>query len=608
MNARVVRNALARWFRTPAAVAAMAGILSLGLLFGATLTGGFWDPDERTDQIPVAVVNEDTPVAGATGPTTGQEIVDSVVQSPTLDWAQVPMAQAEAGLQSGRYYGILRLPPELSANIASLDSATPVPASVEFITSDATNYLAGEIAAQAIAEVDAAWNKDITLNFLNEVYDALPQSREQGALAVAGATQLSTEVTAATTAAGEIATATEQLVAAAGSLASAASQAATTSASVSTEASAASKSVQQAATSAASIATAITAVDTSLAKVQQDLTTKGETALAAQVSASRTALQTTVTQPMSTLVQTTNQANTQSAKTATDAASAATQTTATSTQAATVNTNLTAEVAKVTALRTTLQDQVTPASAELAADLAAAADKVPPVSDAQRQAFTEVLADPIRVERVSLNSVAHLGQGLAPYFLPVALFLGAMGIFLVMRPLPQRALQFGASGFAATLNAWLPALAWGAAQVIAVMLGMLVLRLNAQAWLPLLAMLLLSSACFLALIQVLKAAFGGVGSYIAVALLALQLVATGGVFPVEVSNALFRAIAPILPMTYSIDGIRRSIAGGPLSPYLWQDAGVLLGVTVVCLAITALVANRRRQVSMEQLQPQVVLQ
>lgn len=608
MNARVVRNTLVRWFRTPAAAAAMAGVISLALLFGATLVGGFWDPDERTDQIPVALVNEDAPADQADGQSTGEQIVQSVLASPTLDWVEVPMDQAEQGLQDGKYHGILRLPAQLSANIASLDSATPVPATVEFITSDATNYLAGTIAAQAIAEVDAAWNKDITLNFLNEVYDALPQSREQGALAVAGADLLASEVTAATTAAAEAAAGADQLVTATAALATAASQAAGTSSTVSTEATAASKSVQQAASGAASIATAITAVDTSLAKIQEDLTTKGETSLAAQVSASRTALQTTVAQPTATLVQTVNQANTQSAKTATDATAAATQTAATSTQAATVNTNVTTELNKVKALSTTLQDQVTPASTELAADLAAAADKVPPVSDAQRQAFTEVLADPIRVERVQLNPVAHLGQGLAPYFLPVSLFLGALGIFLVMRPLSQRSLQFGANGTQATLNSWLPALAWGAAQVIALLLGMLILRLNAQAWLPLIAMLLLSAACFLALIQLLKAAFGGVGNYIALVLLVLQLVATGGVFPIEVSNAVFRALAPILPMTYSIDGIRRSIAGGPLSPYLWQDAAVLVGVTVVALALTALLANRRRHVSAEQLQPQVVLQ
>lgn len=608
-NTSAVRNSLIRWFRSPVARGAMAATLSVALLLGGFLVWGFWDPTERTDRIPVALVNEDTP-ANSTSRTVdvGTQITDQVLASPTLDWVETNIAEAKAGLDSGAFYAILRLPPDLSANVATLDSANPRPAQVEFITTDSTNYLASEMAQDAFAEVDAALNKNITLNFLNEVYDALPQSREQGALAVAGAEQLGKEVAAATTVAGELAAGAAALSTSTAALAQGATEVANGTAAVTTETTASAKSAQQVAASAASISAAATAVDTSLAKVQQDLTAKGETALAAQVGASRTALATTVVQPLTGLVQTSNQLAAQTTKAATDAQSASTKAASVSSQASSLDAAVKAESDRANTLNTTLKDKATPASAELSADLAAAAAKVPPVSDAQREAFTEVLSDPVRVEQVRLNSVAHLGQGLAPYFLPVALFLGSMATFLLLRPLQQRLLQSGARPWATTLSSWSPALVWGVVQVVVLMLGMVVLRLGAAAWFPLLAMLLLSVACFLAIVQLLKAAFGGLGNYLAFVLLTVQLVAVGGVFPIETSNGLFRALHPLLPMTYSVDGIRRSIAGGPLSPFLWQDAAVLVVVTGVCLAITAALVNRRRTVKPAALQAQVVLQ
>lgn len=609
MKLATVRNSLARWFRTPRARGAMAAALSMALLIGGMLVWGFWDPTERADRIPVAIVNEDTP-ANTTVRTVdlGSQITEQVLASSSLDWNEATMAEAEAGLQSGEYYGILRLPSDLSSNVATLDTANPVPAQVEFITTDATNYLASEIAQDAFAQVDSELNKRITLNFLNEVYDALPQSREQGALAVAGAEQLEQTVAAATTAASELATGAAALATATTTLAAGAGEAANLTATVASETATTAKTSQQVSASAGSISAAVTAVDTSLAAVQQELTAKGETALAAQVGASRTALATTVVQPMSGLVQSSNQLAAQNTKASTDAQAASTKAASVNTQAAALDSAVKTENQRAASLSAALKDQATPASAELSASLAAAAAKVPPVSAAQRQAFTEVLSDPVRVEEVRLDSVAHLGQGLAPYFLPVALFLGALTTFLLMRPLQARLLQSGVGPAAATMSSWTPAMVWGVAQVLVLLLGMVVLRLGAAAWFPLVGMLLLSAACFLAIVQVLKAAFGGLGNYLAIVLLMLQLVASGGVFPIETSNGLFRALHPLLPMTYSIDGIRRSIAGGPLSPFLWQDAAVLLVVTVACLAITAALVSRRRTVKPSVLEPQVVLQ
>ena len=116
-------------------------------------------------------------------------------------------------------------------------------------------------------------------------------------------------------------------------------------------------------------------------------------------------------------------------------------------------------------------------------------------------------------------------------------------------------------------------------------------------------MLLLTAACAVTITQVLRAAFGGAGLYAAGVLLVVQVAGSGALFPSQTLGTMFGWLHPVLPMSYSADAIRRTIAGGPLTPYLWADVAVLVVVTAAGVGMLIATVHWRRHVRTSEFEP-----
>ncbi|MFG2496523.1 YhgE/Pip family protein [Streptomyces caniferus] len=246
-------------------------------------------------------------------------------------------------------------------------------------------------------------------------------------------------------------------------------------------------------------------------------------------------------------------------------------------------------------------------SNQLADGLHSGVDKIPDYNKKDRDARTEVMADPVGLAAKSMHKAPNYGTGLAPYFIPLSLWVGAMVAFMLLPALSKRALAAGAPGWRITLGSWLPAYAVGVIQVLALMavlhwgLGLEMARSAGTV-----GFLLLATACFTAIIQLLGAFFGPAGRVLTLVVLMLQLTSAGGTYPVQTSPGFFAAIHPFLPMSYVVDGLRRLITGGDLG-IVWQGCGVLVAFTLGALALTALAARSRQVVRMKDLHPELSL-
>ncbi|NBM18176.1 YhgE/Pip domain-containing protein [Streptomyces sp. GC420] len=246
-------------------------------------------------------------------------------------------------------------------------------------------------------------------------------------------------------------------------------------------------------------------------------------------------------------------------------------------------------------------------SADLAGGLHDGAAKIPDYDKRDRDARTEVMADPVRLASQSLHKAPNYGTGFAPYFIPLSLWVGAMVAYMLIQPLNRRALAAGSSAWRIALAGWLPVAALGVVQTAA-LLGVLHwglgLHMARAAGTP--AFLVLVTGCFAAIVQWLNARFGAAGRILVLALLMLQLTSAGGTYPVQTSPGFFNAIHPFLPMTYVVEGLRRLISGGSLAP-VWQGSAVLLAFTAGALALTALSARRKQVWTFDRLHPELSL-
>ncbi|WP_369204243.1 YhgE/Pip family protein [Streptomyces sp. PU-14G] len=171
--------------------AAMAAMLLLPLLYGALYLWSFWDPYDRLDKIPVALVNEDQ---GATAEgkkiTAGDDIVHGLHESDSFDWQETSAEDAREGVEDGRYYLSLTVPEDFSERVSSSSGDSPVTGALKVRTNDANNYIVGQISRTVFSEVRASASSKVSRGFYDKIYLSFSTLHGKTADAAEGADDL----------------------------------------------------------------------------------------------------------------------------------------------------------------------------------------------------------------------------------------------------------------------------------------------------------------------------------------------------------------------------------------------------------------------------------
>jgi putative membrane protein len=246
-------------------------------------------------------------------------------------------------------------------------------------------------------------------------------------------------------------------------------------------------------------------------------------------------------------------------------------------------------------------------SGELADGLEEGLKQIPTYDKNDRDHRSDVVAVPVDADKVEDNAVDAYGEGLAAFFVSLALWIGGMITYMVINAIPYRALASSAKSTRIAWAGYVPGLLFGVAQVAVLYLVLtFALDFSAGAWLWTLLFSILVAACFHAVHQLCVAALGGVGRLIALVLLMIQIASAGGTYPVQTAPGIFQIISPFLPMTHAVNGLRTLIAGGDMF-IAAQAAVVLLLMLLISLVATVIVCSRKRMVTLTQLHPSLQL-
>lgn len=218
----------------------------------------------------------------------------------------------------------------------------------------------------------------------------------------------------------------------------------------------------------------------------------------------------------------------------------------------------------------------------LSTSLQSGVDTVPSYTADQASALAAVTSAPVVAEHVRENAVGFYGEGLAAYFIPLALWVGGIGMYFLFRPLSPQAVASTARPVRVALTGLAPGLLFGLLQagLLLAVLHFLV-GLEAANFAALAAFTVIVALVFTAIHHSLIALLGGRGRLVALLLLILQLASAGGTYPVQTSPGFFQWISPGLPMTYAVDGVRRLIAEG------WSSATLVDIVALLAFGIGA---------------------
>jgi putative membrane protein len=234
-------------------------------------------------------------------------------------------------------------------------------------------------------------------------------------------------------------------------------------------------------------------------------------------------------------------------------------------------------------------------AAELGAGLQEGADQVPVIEgDAATESAT-VATSPVGLTVTRNNEVSDIGQIIATFFVPLGLWLGAIAIFLVMRPVTRSVLASTAANGRIAMSAISKAGALAAAQA-ALLVLLMHITLDVS-WTVLPATILFSlvmALSFVAVHYLLTVAFGRMGLVLSLLLLAVQLTSTGGLYPIQLLAEPFQVVSPFLPLTYGVAGIQAIIAGGSIGTIV-LCALALIGFGLLSLALSLVAVRRVRR-------------
>ncbi|OFI04997.1 ABC-2 family transporter protein [Clostridium acetireducens DSM 10703] len=221
--------------------------------------------------------------------------------------------------------------------------------------------------------------------------------------------------------------------------------------------------------------------------------------------------------------------------------------------------------------------------AELNSKLGEGAEKIADKLAFSSKAIGSYMGDPMDLRNKPLYAVDKYGVGLAPYFISLGLWVGALMMFFFITDDVPYNLKVGSNSV--ILGKYLICCAIGALQAVLLSLAVIKLGLT-PANVPLyIGFNIFLSFVFIAIAQNLIFLLGDIGRVSVVLILLLQLTASGGTFPRELIPSFFKKVNPFIPFTYSISAMREIILGANLD-VLNRNVFILLTMLLLFLILS----------------------
>ncbi|MEO8907745.1 MAG: YhgE/Pip family protein [Microbacteriaceae bacterium] len=615
MNSAPQKNRLERLFSRTAGQrrwmfgAIIAGVTIVPLTIAGLFAGSLGSATSRVDSIPAIVVNNDTMVTtpAADGSKqmvlAGRQLVTQLTGSSAsgLKWTTSNSKDASAALASGDAFAVVTIPKDFSKSILSISGADPTQAQLGIRTDDAHSYLAGTVAQSVGAAMTNSLGKQITTQYLGGLYGTLSSMGAGLAKSADGAASLATGVTGlstglsglssgmASTASGaaSLSSGIDGYTAGADSLSSGVAQLSQQTVSLGELGS----STAAYADGTAQLASALASANTLLQSDDPALAAQGKATMAALIPqlSGATAHAGELAAGASQL----GAVHDGIAQLAGGAAALSDRSAALRSGASDLAGGM-SQLASGAAGTAVGAAQLNTGADQLAAGMKTGAEQASAMKGLDAKATAKVVADPVGFSVTRANPIGSVGSVIGMLFVPIGLWIGALAILLLLRPLTANALASTASSMRLVTRGLGRAGGLALAQAIA-LTGLLHLALGVS-WTMIpatLAFSMLVALVFTAIHYLLTVAFGRVGVVVSLVLLALQLASVTGLVPLQVVSAPFQTLSPLLPLTYAVQGMQGIVSGIGGGAVAGPAVALILFAAVSVVASLWVVARKR---------------
>lgn len=160
------------------------GILLIPVIYFGTYVSSVWDVYGKTENLPVAVVNEDKgAMYQGEEVNFGNQLVDNLKENKNLKWEFVDLKTAREGLETGnKYYAVIDIPGNFTEDLTSLSNEVKTQATITYSANQKRNYVASSILTTAVTKlkdsVDLKIAEKVTDKLVTQL-EAVPDSLEE---------------------------------------------------------------------------------------------------------------------------------------------------------------------------------------------------------------------------------------------------------------------------------------------------------------------------------------------------------------------------------------------------------------------------------------------
>ncbi|WML27862.1 YhgE/Pip domain-containing protein [Neobacillus sp. OS1-33] len=167
-------------------------VMFVPVLYAGMFLWAFWDPYDKLDDLPVAIVNEDT---GATLDGNhlklGDELVSKLKKNKQFGFEFVNKEEGYQNLKDQKYYMVIEIPKSFSKNATTLLDEQPEKLELIYTPNEGYNFLSAQIGGTAIEKIKTAVAEKVTETYAETMFDKISELADGVVKASDGAGQLS---------------------------------------------------------------------------------------------------------------------------------------------------------------------------------------------------------------------------------------------------------------------------------------------------------------------------------------------------------------------------------------------------------------------------------
>lgn len=160
--------------KSPMTIIVILALILVPFLYNSIFLSAFWDPYGQTENIKVAIVNEDkaTKFEGEKIDI-GDQFIKKLKKNDDFDWQYLSRKEAAKQLRSGDIYMTVVIPKKFSHNATTLLDDHPKKIELEYYLNPAKNYSGTQISSAAAKQLNEKIRKSVTKQYSSAIFGSL---------------------------------------------------------------------------------------------------------------------------------------------------------------------------------------------------------------------------------------------------------------------------------------------------------------------------------------------------------------------------------------------------------------------------------------------------